>query len=141
MGHLYKLDGRDVKEQARIDQAEQQTVDVRHALRQVCFFEPESLDKTLTNQKPVLDQFNRFLHQDGWILSDRVSYADFFLFETLDMLLDLKPTALDQLSNLKSYHQRFASLPTIASIRSSDQFKQMPYFWGVAKKFGRPHLV
>jgi glutathione S-transferase len=138
---LFGLDGRSIAEQVRIDQAEQQTVDFRNVLRQICFFEPNNLEQLLTAQQPVLQQFNEFLAPNGWILPDRVTYADFFLFETLDLLLAINKNSLKQTPNLASYHQRFSQIPEIAAYRESHEFQQLSFFYGPAKLFSKPHLI
>ena len=48
------------------------------------------------------------------------------MYELLDVQLLLEPTILKNFPNLKSYHDRIAELPTIASYRKSQQFLKTP---------------
>ncbi|KAF8360643.1 gst-1 [Pristionchus pacificus] len=49
-------------------------------------------------------------HANGekFVLGDKISYADYLLFEELDIALVLSPTSLDAFPVLKAYHGRFA---------------------------------
>lgn len=49
-------------------------------------------------------------HANGekFVLGDKLSYADYLLFEELDIGLILSPTCLDAFPVLKAYHARFA---------------------------------
>ncbi|GMS85714.1 hypothetical protein PENTCL1PPCAC_7889, partial [Pristionchus entomophagus] len=49
-------------------------------------------------------------HSNGekFVLGDKLSYADYLLFEELDIALILSPTALDAFPVLKDFHARFA---------------------------------
>lgn len=138
---MFNLDGKTTKEQVLIDQAEQQTVDLRNVLRQICFYEPNNMIQLLAAQRPTLQQFNQFIQPNGWILPDRITYADFFLYETLDLLLSIDKNSLNDYPNLISYHQRFSQLPAIAEYLASNEFKQLSFYYGPAKLFAKPHLI
>ncbi|GMR37815.1 hypothetical protein PMAYCL1PPCAC_08010, partial [Pristionchus mayeri] len=49
-------------------------------------------------------------HANGekFVLGDKISYADYLLFEELDIALILSPSSLDAFPVLKAYHARFA---------------------------------
>ncbi|VDN34708.1 unnamed protein product [Gongylonema pulchrum] len=48
-----------------------------------------------------------------FILGDKISFADYVLFEELDILLILDPHCLDKFPLLKEYHSRMAERPNL----------------------------
>ncbi|VDK31013.1 unnamed protein product [Gongylonema pulchrum] len=70
---------------------------------------PDALDK-LENLLKMRSDGN------GFILGENISYADYALFEMLDVLLILSPTALAKFPALKSLHQRLNQRPTLQVI-------------------------
>ncbi|VDM46974.1 unnamed protein product [Toxocara canis] len=50
---------------------------------------------------------------NGFILGENICFADYSLFELLDVLLILSPTCLLQCPKLKSFHQRFNERPSL----------------------------
>ncbi|GMS83398.1 hypothetical protein PENTCL1PPCAC_5573, partial [Pristionchus entomophagus] len=50
----------------------------------------------------------KYHNGEKFVLGDKLSYADYVLFEELDIALILSPSALDAFPILKAYHTRFA---------------------------------
>ncbi|GMT16401.1 hypothetical protein PFISCL1PPCAC_7698 [Pristionchus fissidentatus] len=73
----------------------------------------ETKDEFLATVYPVeLEKVEKLLkkHANGekFVLGNKLSYADYMLFEELDIALVLSPTSLDAFPVLKAYHTRFA---------------------------------
>ncbi|CAI5445546.1 unnamed protein product [Caenorhabditis angaria] len=72
----------------------------------------------IENILPVeLAKIEKLLHTfkngEHFVAGDHESYADYVLFEELDIILILHPTALDKFPTLKRFHERFAERPNI----------------------------
>ena len=48
------------------------------------------------------------------------------MYELLDVHLIMEPTILDEVANLKAYHNRIEQLPTVAAYMKSDKFIKSP---------------
>jgi glutathione S-transferase P len=60
------------------------------------------------------------------VCSLQISFVDYTVFDLLDNLLVLTPTALDTFPKLKAFHGRLAARPKLAAFRATDEFKNMP---------------
>ena len=56
----------------------------------------------------------------------QITYIDFLMYELFDVHLILEPTILDEVANLKAYHDRIEQLPTLAAYIKSDKFIKAP---------------
>ena len=58
-----------------------------------------------------------------------MTYIDFVMYEILDVNSTFEATLLDdlELSNLKDFHARIQSLPTLAAYMKSDKFLSKPF--------------
>lgn len=57
--------------------------------------------------------FHTYKNGEHYVIGDKESYADYVLFEELDIHLILTPNALDGVPALKKFHERFAERPNI----------------------------
>jgi Glutathione S-transferase, C-terminal domain len=48
------------------------------------------------------------------------------VFDLIDNLLVLSPTAFDDFPKLKAFHGRMAARPKLAAFRATDEFKNTP---------------
>ena len=60
-------------------------------------------------------------HVTKFLLGDRVTYVDFYIFDGLDAMNKLEPKLLTAYPHLQQYHQRIANLPKIAEYLKSDR--------------------
>jgi len=60
------------------------------------------------------------------------------MYELLDVNCHLESNVLDDFTNLRAYHDRIQSLPTLAAYIKSDKFIAQPFngataYWGAIK--------
>ena len=56
----------------------------------------------------------------------QITYVDFLMYDLLDIHSKFEPTILDEVANLKAYHDRIERLPTVAAYMKSDKFIKAP---------------
>jgi len=61
----------------------------------------------------------------SYLIGDKVTFADYALFEVLDVLLVLDPTILDKHQGLKKYHAYVEKRPKLAEYLHSSTRKDM----------------
>eukprot|EP00002_Diphylleia_rotans_P013106 TRINITY_DN254_c0_g1_i2.p1 TRINITY_DN254_c0_g1~~TRINITY_DN254_c0_g1_i2.p1 ORF type:complete len:121 (+),score=30.22 TRINITY_DN254_c0_g1_i2:639-1001(+) len=105
-----------------------QSVDIGGAFTHLCYGADFAVKKdayltsTLPNHLKGLSQCLK----GSWFAGENLTFADFLVYEYLDKILILQPSALDSFSNLKEFHQRFESLPRIAAYMASPRFMRAP---------------
>jgi len=122
------LAGEAEKEKIAIEILENVLVDLKSSLVKMCYnpnFENLKADflKTLPNQ---LKQLSNYLGQKKWFTGDKLTYADFLAYETLDVLQLFSPTSFDSHPNLKKFLSEFESLEPIKKYIGSDKFIKNP---------------
>ncbi|KAL3882042.1 hypothetical protein ACJMK2_028421 [Sinanodonta woodiana] len=60
----------------------------------------------------------------GAIIKGKKTYADYNLFDLLDIHLLLAPSCLDSFPTLKAFHDEIANRPNIKKYRSTDEWKK-----------------
>uniref|UniRef100_A0A158R568 Glutathione S-transferase n=1 Tax=Syphacia muris TaxID=451379 RepID=A0A158R568_9BILA len=63
---------------------------------------------------------------EGYILGDKICYADYALFEELDIMLILTKDALDNFSALKGYHKRMSERPHLKEYLAKRHTAKVP---------------
>ncbi|XP_069108626.1 glutathione S-transferase P 1-like [Argopecten irradians] len=61
-----------------------------------------------------------------YILGDKICFADYSLFDVLDIHLILAPSCLDGFSALQAFYKAVGSRPKIKAYRETDAVKAMP---------------
>jgi glutathione S-transferase P len=125
------LYGSNDKEAALIDMINDQQEDFRQTYYYLVYHDfdanKEEYIKTLPSH---LSTFEKFLGENkggnGFFVGDKISFADYNIFDLLDDLVVLAPTILDGFPKLKGFHSRIASRDKIAKYRSTDAFKKLP---------------
>jgi len=69
-----------------------------------------------------VEKLSKLIENKNFLLGDKISYADFTLFELLERLLAFEPNCLANFSNLVAFHERVATLPAIAKYMNSPSF-------------------
>jgi len=114
-------------------------VDVLVDFFKLCY-DPEfknKLEAFVAEVPPKIERLSKLIEEGDYILGNKISHEDFFLFELIDRLMSLIPDSIAKHSNLVAYHQRIASLPAIAKYRDSPAFqKRKGRFWARMASFG-----
>uniref|UniRef100_A0A1I7XV95 glutathione transferase n=1 Tax=Heterorhabditis bacteriophora TaxID=37862 RepID=A0A1I7XV95_HETBA len=118
LGRKFNLNGSTESEETFIDMFFEGVRDLRTKYSKMIYTEYENKDDFIKNVYPVeLAKLEKLLktHKNGeqYVAGDKVSYADYILFEELDVALILDPHSLDKFSALKAFHERWSSRPSL----------------------------
>ncbi|XP_040854548.1 glutathione S-transferase Mu 2 isoform X7 [Ochotona curzoniae] len=94
---------------------------------------PEYL-KSLPDKLTV---YSQFLGKRSWFAGDKITFADFLVYDILDQNCLFAPGCLDAFPNLKDFMARFEGLPKIAAYMKSSRFLRVPVFLKSAKWTGK----
>lgn len=125
------LYGKDDKEAALIDMINDQQEDVRLTYINLIYrnYEAGKADyvKSIPDNLKVLETvLSRNHGGDGFFIGDKISFADYTIFDLLDNLVTLSSTCLDTLPLLKGFYTRMGNREKIAKLRSTEAFKKTP---------------
>uniref|UniRef100_A0A6I8MYR8 Glutathione S-transferase n=1 Tax=Ornithorhynchus anatinus TaxID=9258 RepID=A0A6I8MYR8_ORNAN len=124
----HNLCGETEEERVRVDMLESQAMDFRMQLVRVCYSPDfEKLRPGYLEQLPVqMKLFSQFLGKRKWFAGDKLTFADFLLYDVLDQNRMFEPKCLDEFSNLSEFLARFEALEKIAAYMRSDRFIKLP---------------
>ncbi|XP_068121640.1 glutathione S-transferase Mu 5-like [Hyperolius riggenbachi] len=74
----------------------------------------------------TLGKFSRFLGDREWFASNKITFVDFVLYDTLDELKMLEPTCLQNFPNLQAFLDRFEAFPAIAAYLKAPRCMRTP---------------
>ncbi|XP_040854590.1 glutathione S-transferase Mu 1-like isoform X2 [Ochotona curzoniae] len=153
LGRKYNLCGETEEEKIRVDILENQVMDTRLQLAVVCyspdFGQPEALDSfyLLLQEKlkpdylkglpDKLTLYSQFLGKRPWFAGDKITFADFLVYDILDQNRIFAPGCLDAFPNLKDFVARFEGLPKIAAYMKSSHFIRVPIYLKLATWTGK----
>mmetsp|Transcript_5358 Transcript_5358/g.5902 ORF Transcript_5358/g.5902 Transcript_5358/m.5902 type:complete len:225 (+) Transcript_5358:105-779(+) len=110
--------GDNPEERSLIAQVASEFSDYKGALTRICY---NSEGKKLVAEGAFdaivakLGNTEKFLGANEFMVGNKVTYVDFFVWEQLDQLESILPGTLDKYPQLKGYHQRFRNLPQLES--------------------------
>lgn len=144
MAHLARVSGLNVEggedKIAKADMYTQTMADMARAFGKFCYAVPGSAEASvegfISQQRTVLQTWERLFTGQQWILGDKLTYVDFIFFEVIDSLLLVEGDALKSFDNLIAFHQRFRSLSPIKAYLESDRCIKWPLKSPFAKTFG-----
>ncbi|XP_030621775.1 glutathione S-transferase P [Chanos chanos] len=81
--------------------------------------------------KELSDQLSKFeavmaKNKTGFLVGDKISFADYSLFEVLLNHQVLSPSCLDSFPKLKEFVERMSNRPKIKAFLDSDAYKKLP---------------
>lgn len=126
LARKYALNGQTEEEQMRLDIAEQACYETLMQCFRVWYMQSdfENAEKDLIEAlKLKLDQFDKFLGNRDYLIGDRISYADFLLFSTLDYVKAFKPELVAAHDNLTRFLARIEGMATVERYFKSDLVK------------------
>ncbi|XP_040854602.1 glutathione S-transferase Mu 1 isoform X1 [Ochotona curzoniae] len=149
LGRKHNLCGETEEEKIRVDILENQAMDNRMQLVAVCY-SPDFADPLLQSVSVGADScllpqeklkpdylkglpdkltlYSQFLGKRPWFAGDKITIADFLVYDVLDQNRIFAPGCLDAFPNLKDFMARFEGLPKIAAYLKSSRFIKVPLF-------------
>lgn len=122
----------------RLDLAEQQATDLRMGLIRLVYFSSDfeqNKEDYLKVLPGLVEDFQKFLGSNEWVLGDKITYVDFLLYDALDFnrLFDAK--SFEEADVVNAYLARFEAIPQIKAYMTSGEYKKLPIFspmasWG-----------
>jgi glutathione S-transferase len=129
LARKHKLDGGSDKEKAVIEMVEGAIIDIRSDFVDCCYDSAKFAEKWkehVTSLPDRLKPLDAFLNKKTWICGEKLSYADFLLYELLDQQRIAEPSCLDKHENLKNFVKSFEALPAIAKYLKSSNYIKRP---------------
>ncbi|XP_029430188.1 glutathione S-transferase P 1-like isoform X2 [Rhinatrema bivittatum] len=131
LGRKYGLYGNDDKEAALIDMVNDGVEDLRKKYAGLVVQHYESDQQKYINELPGhLGPFERLLSQNpkgcGFVVGNKISYADFSLLHVLQNHLHLAPDCLKAFPLLSAYVERISSRPKLKVYLESEARKNRP---------------
>ncbi|XP_040854560.1 glutathione S-transferase Mu 1 isoform X3 [Ochotona curzoniae] len=163
LGCKYNLCGETEEEKIRVDILENQAMDNRRQLGSICyspdfvsvptgqdlaglnedlnpvclFFQEKLKPDYLKGLPDKLTVYSQFLGKQPWFAGDKITFADFLVYDILDQNRIFAPGCLDAFPNLKDFVARFEGLPKIAAYIKSSHFIRVPMFLKCATWTGK----
>jgi len=133
LARKHGLVGKNEADTLRVELAEQQAVDLRTSMAKVVYNAAE-FDKVkaehLAGLPAVVGKWSKFLGNRKFVVGDYVTYADFMLYDALDVnRLFAGDDLLDE--NLKAYMKRIEGLPRLDVYLA--KLQRFPIFGPMAK--------
>ncbi|KAM8974941.1 glutathione S-transferase Mu 1-like [Pelodytes ibericus] len=134
------LCGESEREKINVSLIENQVMDFRMALVAITYNPQfETLKGPYLEKLPVaLTRFSNFLGKRLWFVGDKITLADFLMYDVLDQHRMLEPSCLKNFQNLQDFLTRFEALPKVAAYMKSPRFIRTPInsikaFWANRK--------
>ncbi|XP_077539202.1 glutathione S-transferase Mu 2-like isoform X1 [Haemaphysalis longicornis] len=144
LGRQHGLAPKDEDTRQRVEVLELTAFDVMKSILRLCYepgYSEEKRKQFLVIVADKLRQFVSYLAKHGpFCAGQDVTYADFLLYETLQVVKILGPrTFREGYPQLEEYCKRVASLPKVKEYLASDRFKKWPVFSPFAEALGPQH--
>ncbi|XP_058515989.1 glutathione S-transferase Mu 1 isoform X11 [Ochotona princeps] len=139
LSRKHNLCGETEEEKIRVDILENQVMDTRMQLGSICYspdFETLKPDY-LKGLPDKLTLYSQFLGKRPWFAGDKITFADFLVYDILDQNRLFAPGCLDAFPNLKDFMARFEGLPKIAAYMKSSRFLRVPMYLKLASWTGK----
>ncbi|KAH3876559.1 glutathione S-transferase Mu 4-like [Dreissena polymorpha] len=123
----HNLDGESVQEKAEVDMMLDQAMDLRNGVVRLCYNpDYEKLkDDYFKNIQGSLQLFEKRLNGRNWFGGNKVTVADFPMYELLDQHIRMKSDSLDPYPRLRDFLVRFAQLPKVKEYLAKDSVKNL----------------
>jgi len=131
LGRKHGLYGSSVNEAAMIDMVNDGVEDERNKYAKMIYTNyDEGKEAYIKNDMAKMHaDFEKLLTSNnggtGFIVGNKISFADYNLFDILDNHTVLSPGCLDAYPVLKAYHERMINRPRIKAYRETDTHKNM----------------
>ncbi|XP_078500905.1 glutathione S-transferase Mu 1-like isoform X2 [Lissotriton helveticus] len=134
IGRKHNMCGESEAEMIRVDILVSQVMDFRMDIGTIAYNPNfESLKGPYLEKLPEkLKQFSKFLGVRKWFAGEKITIADFLMYDVLDQHRMLEPTCLDSFPNLKTFMKQFEALDKIDAYMKSSRFMKTPIFFRTA---------
>ncbi|XP_068230704.1 glutathione S-transferase Mu 2-like [Palaemon carinicauda] len=123
LGRKYDLYGNTEKERMMVDMLMDQGRDMRMGFYMTCVnYTEDAAKKYLANQQQTLKLLSNILGKQTWFTGDKITLADFVMYEEFYVNTLLDSSFLDAFPNLKDFVKRFEDLPAIKKFASSPRW-------------------
>nr|AYG85511.1 glutathione S-transferase mu [Andrias davidianus] len=124
----HNLCGESEEEMVRVDMLENQVMDFRQELTTIAYNTNfESLKGPYLEKLPdKLKQLSHFLGDRKWFAGEKITFADFLMYDVLDQNRMLDPKCLDSFPTLKTFLDNFEALEKIDAYMKSSRFMKTP---------------
>lgn len=129
LGRNHGACGKDDREAALIDMMNDGVEDLRLKYGKLIYQEYETgKDAYIKDLPNHLSKFDDFMakNNSGFLVGDKISYADYNLFDLLLNHLVLCPTCLDTTPKLKVFMEQMSARPKIKAFIDTDAHKKLP---------------
>ncbi|KAG0727253.1 Glutathione S-transferase Mu 2 [Chionoecetes opilio] len=116
LGRRYGLEGGTETERRRIDVLVNQAMDMAEQMWDVCYFNYDRKPQYLKELPQKIKQYCDFLGDRPWFAGEKLTFADFLIYEFLDEHRVLDPTCLDAALPLQRFMARLEALPPVRII-------------------------
>lgn len=120
-------------ETMRVELAEQQAVDFRYNFMRMLYFNPnyeKDKEEYLKKLPDLIEPFAKFLGNDPWVNGDKLTYADFILYDALDFNRLFSPETFERddeaIAIVNNFLTRFENIPQIKAYMTSGKYKKLP---------------
>nr|XP_020139246.1 glutathione S-transferase Mu 2-like [Microcebus murinus] len=130
----HNLCGETEEEKIRVDILENQAMDTRMQMAMVCYspdfekLKPQYLEGLPEKMK----LYSQFLGTRPWFAGDKITFADFCVYDVLERNQIFEPKCLDAFPNLKDFMARFQGLKKISAYMKSGRYLPTPVYTKVA---------
>lgn len=137
LGRKYDLVGDTEAETLRVELAEQQAVDFRHNLMRMLYFNPnyeKDKEEYLKKLPDLIEPICKFLGTNSWVAGEKMTYADFILYDALDFNRLFSPETFQSpgAAIVNNFLNRFENIPQIKAYMTSGKYKKLPIVAPVA---------
>ncbi|CAB3402078.1 unnamed protein product [Caenorhabditis bovis] len=131
LGRVYGLNGSNEDETTFIDMFFEGVRDVRSKYVRFIYYDDYTREETINTVLPTelekLEKlFKTYANGDHFVAGEKVSYADYILFEELDVYLTLDAHILDKFPKLKAFHERFSQRPNLKNYLAKRAADKVP---------------
>jgi len=147
LGRKFGLDGESLAGKAQIDMMIDQAGDYIQKCAGLCYL-PNFCDQLkedwiagkgdFTSLGPLstrITPLQNKLGEDDWFVENKLSVADFAMWELIDVHRLLFPGCLEKFGKLENFMERFAKLPGVKEYLNSPRYRPFP-IWSVRAKYG-----
>ncbi|KAL4232740.1 Glutathione S-transferase P [Mactra antiquata] len=128
LGRKIGRSGASIEDRAKLDMITEHVEDIRNGYVKMIYtnYEDGKDDyiKELSGKLKPLDTLLQKWGSD--FITQSIAFADYNLFDLLDIHLTLSPSCLDDFSTLRKFYEKVLNRPRIKEYRESDGFKSRP---------------